>query len=155
MMKLLAAALMLTLPFTASAELSETQVKKEIAGQYRMQEGRRSLMFIVRSSGAIEIPENQDFPFAGGRMTLNYSSNGASLDGLPVAHIVIGVGSDEDITDYHILLTVAQDQEANTVQLAAQFTTFNDGPNKISNVEQTALRVSKYDRASGKYEELR
>jgi hypothetical protein len=155
MMKLLAAALMLTLPFAAFGELSEKQVKKEIAGQYRMQEGGRSLMFVVRSSGAIEIPESQDFPFAGGRMTLNYSSNGESLDGLPVAHIVIGVGSDEDITDYHILLTVAQDQDANKVQLAAQFTTFNDGPNKISNVEQTALRISKYNKDSRRYEEIR
>lgn len=154
MMKLLAAALMLAMPFTAFAELTAKDIKKEIAGQYRITEDRKVFMFIVRSNGTVEVPENQNVPFAAGRMSLNNSSNAEMLDGLPVAHIVIGTGSDEDVADYHVLLTAEQNEGENVVRLAAKFVTFNDGPNATTSVAGGRFKVAKYNKETEEYEEL-
>lgn len=154
MLKLLAAAILFALPLTAFASLDQDEVKKSIAGQYRLEEGQSSMMFVIRSSGAVEVPENSDFPYASGRLTFNFSTDDYRMDGLPVAHVVIGVGSDEDVVDYHLLLGVSQLEGSKTVQLVASFATFNDGPNSLSDVGGRAFKISKYNKDSGKYEQL-
>ena len=112
-------------------------------------------MSAIRSAGNVEILNDGDeFKYASGRITYSYSSSDELIDGLPVANLVIGAGSDEDMKDYHVILVVEQDEGGNTMKVVASFSTFNDGPNGYATSYNESMKLSKFDKKTDKFIEL-
>lgn len=153
-MKWILTAAFALLPLSSFASLDQKEVLKEVAGQYRIEAKHGSVLFVIHSNGEVQVVGGKNFDNAEGRLTFNYSRNESGLEGLPVADVVIGLGSDEDVSDYHALLTVEQG-ETPVVRLAAKFVTFNDGPNGISSLEDVSFKVLRYNKGSKNFEELK
>lgn len=149
-MKLLFA-LLFMIPAFASAEVEVEEARKQIVGRYQFEtDGGEMVKFIVRSSDTIEVVSEN----AEGQLTWLGSANEDLLDGLPVAHIVIAVGSDEDVMDYHFFLAAEGVGENLSVSLLGGFTTFNDGPNDISRTSPGPAALQKYNKNSKRLEDL-
>jgi hypothetical protein len=146
---------LLILPAFAWAALDEDEVRKELAGRYRLQTSEGTISFLIRSAGNVEIlNEGDEFKYASGRITYSYSNSDELIDGLPVANLVIGAGSDEDMKDYHVILVVEQDEGGNTMKVVASFSTFNDGPNGYATSYNESMKLSKFDKKTDKFIEL-
>lgn len=146
-------AIFVFVPALAFASFSDEAMNKELAGRYKLVVERGpSIQFLLRSSGAIELIGSQDFTAS---VTSNFSSTDFGLDGLPVVHVVIGEGSDEDWKDYHVILTAEQDGKLSKLVVLALFSTFNDGPNEISSANKGGLKLYKFDKSTDKFLELK
>ncbi len=149
-------AFLVLFPALASASLSQEQVTKEVAGRYRLDIGfGESIQFVLRSSGAVEVFDNDDLNGLTGAVSVSASSTEWGMDGLPVVHLVLGYGSDEDWQDHHVLLSVEEDGENRQIVLIASFTTFNDGPNGMSSVDKSQLKLSKFDKETDKFVQIK
>ncbi len=140
---------------SAFASLDQGDVLKVLKGRYEVTMGSSKTNFVIRSSGKIMmLSTSGDFEYSEGELSFIGSSNSLGPDGLPVASLVFGAGSDEETRDIHILMTVDQDwSDEMSIKVITSFTTFNDGPNDVSSYEGTnPITVKKYNKKTKKYE---
>ena len=144
--------LVLILPAFAWAALDESEVQATLAGRYRLETEIGTVSFLIRSRGTVEIlNKDGEFKYASGSISYSYSKSSDLHDGLPIANLVIGTGSDEDAQDFHVVLAVEQGEESNAIKVLATFSTFNDGPNGYSMAEAVRMKLSKFDKESDKF----
>tara|TARA_R110000868_G_scaffold159516_8_gene388407 strand:+ start:726 stop:1184 length:459 start_codon:yes stop_codon:yes gene_type:complete len=135
------------------AALDGEDVTKAMAGQWSMSLNGEQVKFLLRSNGDIKIiSSNHDYVSAS--LSFSGSSSDWQMNGLPVAHIIISEGSDEDVRDVHFLVTALQYDEEITLKKLASFSTFNDGPNEFSDAESWS-NFKKYDPKSKKWLEVK
>lgn len=144
LMKLVAAMVLGLSSVSAFAALDSGDVLKAIAGNYRLEinnAGDDVVAFTVKKNGDVVVDEKNDMEAA---VVLNVAGSEAEdkLNGLPVVHLVVSYGSDEDVVDYHVLMTALQGGHGEIEPvMVAKFSTWNDGPNGNSNVNDYPFRV--------------
>tara|TARA_R110000868_G_scaffold61524_3_gene186959 strand:+ start:10326 stop:10784 length:459 start_codon:yes stop_codon:yes gene_type:complete len=152
-MKKLLIALSLLVSSVCFASLDQDDVINAMAGQWSMSLEGEQIKFLVRSNGEISIiSRNHDYVTA----TLSFSGSNVDwqINGLPVAHIIISEGSDEDVRDVHFLVTALQYDDEISLKKLAVFSTFNDGPNEFSDADSWS-NFKKYDPKSKKWLEVK
>ncbi|MCO4793736.1 MAG: hypothetical protein KC493_08495 [Bacteriovoracaceae bacterium] len=142
---------------TSFASLNQDDVLKTLKGRYQLKiNNSDKANFVIRSSGKIlMLSSNGELEYSEGEMFLTGSSNIIGPDGLPIANIVFGMGSDEETRDIHILLTVEEDWDGTNheIKFISSFSTFNDGPNGYSSFEgANKIVLKKYNKQTKKYE---
>lgn len=144
-MKKLILLLTVLLSFQAHASLNQEDVLKLMVGQWSVKIGGDEVKFVIRSSGDVMIVSNAHRDYVRAQLSFSYSTSSFGMDGLPVAHLILTEGSDEDVRDVHLLATGLQDGE-NSVRFKklATFGTFNDGPNEYSDIENGS-RFKRYN----------
>ncbi|MBH47389.1 MAG: hypothetical protein CME71_04395 [Halobacteriovorax sp.] len=152
-MKKLLIALSLLFSSVSFAALDQDDVINAMAGQWSMSLEGEQIKFLVRSTGEISIiSRNHDYVTA----TLSFAGSNVDwqINGLPVAHIIITEGSDEDVRDVHFLVTAIEYDEEISLKKLAVFSTFNDGPNDFSDVDSWS-NFKKYDPKTKKWLEVK
>ena len=152
-MKKFIIALSLLFSSVSFASLDQEDVITAMAGQWSMSFEGEQVKFLVRSNGEISIiSRNHDYVTA----TLSFTGSNVDwqLNGLPVAHIIITEGSDEDVRDVHFLVTAIKYDEEISLKKLAVFSTFNDGPNDFSDADSWS-NFKKYDPKTKKWLEVK
>lgn len=138
------------------ASMNQEDVLKVIKGRYQVSMGSSKASFVIRSSGNILMLNSEgEFEYSEGELSFLGSSNSIGPDGLPIASLVFGMGSDEETRDIHILMTVEQDWSGDDheIKLITAFSTFNDGPNDYSSYEgQSSVSIKKYNKKTKSFE---
>lgn len=157
MKKLMVILIMGLFSITSFASLNQNDVLKTLKGRYQLKlNNSDKANFVIRSSGNIlMLSSDGELEYSEGEMSFTGSSNSIGPDGLPIANIVFGVGSDEETRDIHILLTVEEDWDGtdHEIKLISSFSTFNDAPNGYSSFEGSNMIVlKKYNKKTKKYD---
>ncbi|TNF00794.1 MAG: hypothetical protein EP326_05975 [Deltaproteobacteria bacterium] len=143
---------------SAFASMSQEDVLKVLKGRYMAEMGSSKATFVIRSSGKVmTLSTSGEFEYSEAELSFLGSSNSIGPDGLPVASLVFGAGSDEETRDIHILMTVEQGwSNEMDIKVITAFSTFNDGPNDVSSYEgQSAITLKKYNSKTKKYEVIK
>ena len=83
------------------------------------------------------------------------SSDDFTIDGLPVVHFVITTASDEDSREYHLFVSIEQDQKRYKLRKITAFSTFNDGPGGSSSIVSSEVAgLLKWDESKKRYEPI-
>lgn len=140
---------------SAFASLSAQDVIKTLKGRYQIVLDGTNYTFLIRSSGDVQVLTQDEVERA--ELVFAYTSSSWGMDGLPVAHLTFLTGSDEDSKDYHVLLTVEEDWSGpHVIKLITTFSTFNDGPNEMSNyLGQFNGQLKKYSTKTKKYFDIK
>lgn len=154
-MKFLALITSLLLSLNAFASLNQEDVQKAMAGQWSVRFEGTTIKFLVRSSGDISVITQQHYGAVEASLTFSGSDSDWRMNGLPVAHIILSDGSDEDVKDVHFLVTAIGEGEDLKLKKLASFSTFNDGPNEFSDAEQSGSSLKKYDAKTKKWIEIK
>mgnify|MGYP003675425310 CR=1 FL=1 len=154
-MKFLILMMSLLLSSSVFASLSQEDVQKAIAGQWSVNfEGVR-VKFLIRSSGDISVISSDHYTYLTADLGFSGSNADWRINGLPVAHIILAEGSDEDVRDVHFLITAIGEGDDIQLKKLAAFSTFNDGPNEFSDAESGWSALKKYDAKSKKWIEIK
>jgi hypothetical protein len=140
--------------FSSFSSLEREQVLGLLSGQWSAKIDSGEVKFLIRSSGDISVISNAHRNYVRAKVSFNHSESSWGMNGLPVAHIILSEGSDEDVRDTHLLVTGLQEGQDIKIKRLAAFSTFNDGPNEYSDVE-IGSRFKKYDPRSGRWLEIR
>ncbi|GEM_PF-5897120 len=150
----------LIMSFSASASIGKEDLVATIKGRYVLQTSESGdIHFLLRSSGKLEVVESDWYSSSESiasypaKISIEQGDNGL-LRGLPVAHLIFSEGSDEQVVDYHILLTAEQnwDRRDPVVRLLTTFVLENDGPNQVASViSKEKMKLLKYDSRSKKF----
>ena len=153
-MKTMIALLFATLSFTSQAALNQDDVLKALVGQWSVKMDSGDVKFLVRSNGDVQIISNAHREYVSAKLSFNSSTSDWGMDGLPVAHLILSEGSDEDVRDIHLLVTGLQDGDNVRVKKVAAFNTFNDGPNEFSDIENGS-RFKRYNAQTKTWAEVK
>ena len=143
------------LSLSSFASLGQEDVQKAIAGQWSVRFEGVSVKFLIRSNGDISVLSSEHYDYLTASLSFSGSDEDWRMNGLPVAHIILSEGSDEDVRDVHFLVTAIGEGEDITLKKLASFSTFNDGPNEFSDAEQGWSSFKKYDAKSKKWIEIK
>lgn len=150
--------LILLLAFLSSlnvfAALNEDDVLRVMVGQWSVSMDSGDVKFVIRSNGDINVVSSAHVEYVSATLTFNNSTSDWGMNGLPVAHLILSEGSDEDVRDIHLLVTGLQEGESVRLKKLAAFGTFNDGPNEYSDIE-LGSRFKKYDPKSKTWSEVK
>lgn len=135
----------------AHAGVSKEDAISVLKGKYRISFEGYTSYFLIRSTGKIQLL-TEESELEQGELYFISTSGVDDHSGLPVAHLVFGLGSDEDTLNAHVLLVVDKDWGVGTeLKKIGSFTTFNDGPNDLGSTSQNNVKLEKYDSKSKKY----
>ena len=145
----------LLLSFNSLASLNQEDVGKAIAGQWSVKLDGSQVKFLIRSNGDIRVLSSSSYTSIGASISFSGSDEDWRMNGLPVAHIILTNGSDEDVRDVHFLVTAIGEGEDLSLKKLATFSTFNDGPNEFADAEEGWSSFRKYDAISKKWIEVK
>ncbi len=154
-MKFLALICSLLLSSGVFASLSQDDVQSAIAGQWSVNFEGSKVKFLIRSNGNISILSAEHYESMSVSLDFSGSTSDWRMSGLPVAHITLSEGSDEDTRDVHFLVTAIGDRDDIELKKLAAFNTFNDGPNEFSDAETGYSTFKKYDPKTKKWIEIK
>lgn len=125
------------------------------SGQYRLSlesHSQTNLIFYLRSSGSSGIVRgNGDFQYADVDFYLMQGLASHGPDPLPVGHILITYGSDEETSRLILRLVNTGDEKEKKIQVMDAVITFVDGPNGLQNWSQQKVLLERYDPATKKW----
>lgn len=154
-MKFLILMASLLLSLNSFASLNQEDVQKALAGQWSVKFEGVTVKFLIRSSGDISVLSSEHYDYMSASLSFSGSDEDWRMNGLPVAHIILSEGSDEDVRDVHFLVTAVGEGEDIQLKKLALFNTFNDGPNEFSDAEQGWSAFKKYDAKTKKWIEIK
>ncbi len=144
-MKTLLTVLFAFFALNAHASLGQEDVLALMTGQWSIKiDSGSEVKFVVRSNAEVMVVSTAHRENVKAKLTFAHSTSSWGMDGLPVAHLILTTASDEEAQDFHLLLTGLQLGAEVQLKKLAAFTTFNDGPNEYSEVENGA-RFKKYN----------
>ena len=148
------------LTFNTFAHINSDETMSHIKGRYQLHDpDTGTVKFIIRSSGQVMVLNKEDeFSYMDAHLTFLNSDNDFGPSGVPVIHLVMGYGSDEDTRDYHIVMTVLKNWESDNydIRVMSKFSTFNDGPNDYAGANQRSdLVLKKYNKKTKKYDRIK
>ena len=125
------------------------------SGQYRLSLESRdqtNLIFYLRSSGSSGIVRgNGDFQYANIDFYLMQGLSNHGPDPLPVGHVLITYGSDEETSRLILRLVSTGEEKEKKIQVMDAVTTFVDGPNGLQDWSHQKVLLERYDPATKKW----
>jgi hypothetical protein len=139
----------------AFAALGKDDVLEALAGKYEAELENMPVDFEIKANGTAKL-ETEGNEFASATLKLVYSSKGDVMNGLPVANLILSAASDEDATDFHMTLTVIEEDGKKEIRVINVFSTTNDGPNYWTSFEKDVKwSLKKYDSKSKQLVEIK